>query len=236
MKKRKIIVAVTGASGSIYAGLLIDRISGAGDQAQSAGHGAQGAELGAQSAELGAQGPGRRAEISGRRAQGPGRRAQGTGHGADVAIIFSENAKEIWKFELGSEFRAPGGVTLYENNDFYAPFASGSSDWDTMIICPASMGIIGRIAAGISNDLITRTADVMLKERRKLIVVPRETPYSLIHLNNMKLITEAGAIVCPATPSFYHKPATIEELALTVVERVLDLASVPGGQRRWQTT
>ena len=189
MNKRKIIIAVTGASGALYAKLLIDRV------------------------------------------KGTGRRDQG----AELAIIFSDNAKEIWKYELGSEFRVPEGMTLHENNDFYAPFASGSSDWDTMIICPASMGIIGRIAGGISNDLITRAADVMLKERRRLIVVPRETPYSLIHLTNMKLITEAGAIVCPATPSFYHKPVTIEDLAQTVVERVLDLAGISGDYKRWQT-
>ena len=190
MDKRKIIIAVTGASGAIYAKLLLEKIMGS-------GHGAEGGE---------------------------------------VAIIFSDNAKEIWKYELGSEFKVTEGMTLFRNNDFYAPFASGSSDWDTMIICPASMGILGRIAGGISNDLITRAADVMLKERRRLIVVPRETPYSLIHLTNMKLITEAGAIVCPATPSFYHKPATIEELAQTVVERVLDLAGISGEYKRWQTT
>jgi len=210
MDKRKIIIAVTGASGAIYAKLLLDKIKGT-------DHGAQALPTVA---------------FGSKRRRGTGHRAGG----GEVAIIFSDNAKEIWKYELGSEFQVPEWMTLYENNDFYAPFASGSSDWDTMIICPASMGIIGRIAGGISNELITRAADVMLKERRRLIVVPRETPFSLIHINNLKLITEAGAIVCPATPSFYHKPVTIEDLALTVVERVLDLAGISGEYKRWQTT
>jgi len=93
-----------------------------------------------------------------------------------------------------------------------------------MIICPCTMGTLGRIASGISTDLLTRAADVMLKERRKLILVPREAPFNLIHLNNMKLLTETGAIICPASPSFYSKPVTIEELAMTVVDRVLVLA------------
>jgi 4-hydroxy-3-polyprenylbenzoate decarboxylase len=93
-----------------------------------------------------------------------------------------------------------------------------------MIICPCTMGTLGRIASGISSDLMTRSADVMLKERKKLILVPREAPLNLIHLTNMKLLTEAGAIICPASPSFYSKPATIEDLAMTVVDRVLSLA------------
>ena len=95
------------------------------------------------------------------------------------------------------------------------------------------MGLLGRIAAGVSSDLTTRAADVILKERRKLIMVLRETPYSLIHINNMKTVTEAGGIICPATPSYYSKPATIEELALTVVDRVLDLAGFEMGTYRW---
>ncbi len=111
----------------------------------------------------------------------------------------------------------------FENDDFFAPFASGSSSWNIMIICPASMGTVGRIAAGTSDDLICRAADVMLKERRKLIIVPRETPYSLIHLENMKNLSRAGAIICPATPSFYRKTITIDELVMTVVDRLFPL-------------
>ncbi|NNE29146.1 MAG: UbiX family flavin prenyltransferase, partial [Saprospiraceae bacterium] len=114
------------------------------------------------------------------------------------------------------------------------PFASGSAQFDTMIICPCSMGVMGRIASGVSDDLMTRAADVILKERRNLILVPRDTPYSLIHINNMKTITEAGGIICPASPSFYSKPMDFEELAATVVDRVLDLAGLNIDTYRWQ--
>ena len=114
-----------------------------------------------------------------------------------------------------------------------APFASGSARYDTMIVCPCSMGLMARIAMGISNDLITRAADVVLKERRRLIVVPRETPLSLIHINNMKAITEAGGIICPAVPSFYSQPQTIEAVVATVVDRVLDLADFDVKSYRW---
>ena len=114
-----------------------------------------------------------------------------------------------------------------------APFASGSGQYDIMIIVPCSMGTLGRIAGGISNDLITRAADVILKERKRLILVVRETPYSLIHINNMKLITEAGGIICPATPSFYSKPTTLEDVAATVVDRVIDLAGLTINTYRW---
>jgi 4-hydroxy-3-polyprenylbenzoate decarboxylase len=102
-----------------------------------------------------------------------------------------------------------------------------------MIICPASMGILGRIAGGTSDDLIARGADVMLKERRKLILVPRETPYNLIHIRNMETLTLAGAIICPASPSFYSKPASIDELVMTVVERVISLAGFDDDRFRW---
>jgi len=143
-------------------------------------------------------------------------------------IIFSENAKAVWKFELGENpdgVNHPDGVKMkvYNPDNFFAPMASGSAGNDVMFICPCTMGTLGRIAGGISSDLITRAADVMLKERKKLILIPREAPYSLIHLGNMKRLTKAGAIICPASPSFYSKPATIEELILTVVDRVLIL-------------
>jgi 4-hydroxy-3-polyprenylbenzoate decarboxylase len=145
-------------------------------------------------------------------------------------VIFSENAKAVWKFELNEDpdvvyppdsFRK---MNVFKPDNFFAPMASGSAGYDVMIICPCTMGTLGRIASGVSSDLMTRAADVMLKERKKLILVPREAPFSLIHLNNMKLLTEAGAIICPASPSFYSKPATIEALVMTVVDRVLALA------------
>jgi len=142
----------------------------------------------------------------------------------EVGVIFSDNAKVIWKYEINDEFDPVHPFRLYDKDDFYAPYASGSSDFDTLIICPCSMGILGRIASGTSDDLITRAADVILKEKRKLILVPRETPYNLIHIKNMETISMAGGIICPACPSFYSKPKTIEQLAETVVDRILILA------------
>jgi 4-hydroxy-3-polyprenylbenzoate decarboxylase len=145
-------------------------------------------------------------------------------------VIFSENAKAVWKFELDEDPNLIYGtdsvrmMQVYKPNDFFAPMASGSAGYDVMIICPCTMGTLGRIASGVSGDLMTRAADVMLKERKKLILVPRETPFSLIHLNNMKLLTEAGAIICPASPSFYSKPNTIKDLVTTVIDRVLALS------------
>ena len=186
IKPRKIILAITGASGSIYAYKLLNRLH-----------------------EI-------RAPIE------------------EIAVIFSDTGKEIWNAEIGSEFHNEGSAKEYNNSTYYAPFASGSSQYDTMIICPASMGTMGRISNGTSDDLIARTADVMLKERRKLIIVPRETPYSLIHINNMKTLTLAGAIVCPATPSFYSNPKTIDDLVMTVVDRIIDLAGFDSNGFRWK--
>ena len=148
-------------------------------------------------------------------------------------IIFSENAIAVWQVELGSF--SPGSVPfrIWEPNDLFAPMASGSAGYDTMIICPCTMGTLGRIASGISNDLMTRAADVLLKERKSLILVPREAPYNLIHLANMKLLAEAGAVICPASPSFYSHPASVEALAGTVVDRVLTLAGFHFPGFRW---
>lgn len=150
-----------------------------------------------------------------------------------VGIVMSDNAKLNWKLELENTQYDNYPFDFYEKNDFFAPFASGSAKYDTMIVCPCSMGLLARMATGVSNDLTTRAADVILKERRRLIVVPRETPYSLIHLNNMKTITEAGGIICPAVPSFYSKPKTLEEVAATVVDRILDLAGFELESYRW---
>jgi 4-hydroxy-3-polyprenylbenzoate decarboxylase len=149
------------------------------------------------------------------------------------SIIFSENAKAVWNYELGK--LDPGTIPfkIYEPDDFFAPMASGSARFDSMIICPCTMGTMGRIASGVSNDLLTRSADVMLKERKKLILVTREMPLNLIHINNMKLLTEAGAIICPASPSFYGKPRNIEDLVMTVIDRALTLAGFEVKSFHW---
>lgn len=148
-------------------------------------------------------------------------------------VIFSANAMDVWRYELGELDPTSFPFPIYQPNDFFAPMASGSAGYDCMIICPSTMGTIGRIASGVSNDLMTRAADVMLKERKKLILVPRELPYSLIHLNNLKLLTEAGAIICPASPSFYSKPTTVDEVVMTVIHRVLDLAGFDHPSFHW---
>ena len=182
---QKIVVGITGASGSIYARLLLDKLLTVPDQWK------------------------------------------------DLAVVMTENAKEVWKTELGNESFNSYKIPFFSQQDFHAPFASGSGRYDCMILMPCSMGTLGRIASGISNDLITRAADVMLKERRKLICVVRDTPYNLVHIRNMETITLAGGIICPATPSFYSKPSTIEELAQTVVDRVFDLAGISIKTFRW---
>lgn len=209
MNNRKIILAITGASGAIYAVKLLERLRGL----PAAGR-LQGAHP---------QGKREQSDLLPEPPQQP----------VEVAVILTGNAEEIMLYETGAGYSPSGNEKLWSNNDFNAPFASGSSSFDTMIICPASMGMVGRIAHGVSDDLITRAADVMLKERRRLILVPRETPYSLIHINNMKLLTEAGAIICPATPSFYSRPETINDLVMTVIDRVLALAGFNIDIYRW---
>ena len=181
----KIIVAITGASGSIYARLLLDKLFLIKSQWSA------------------------------------------------IAIIITDNAKLVWQTELGENDYQKYDAGFYEKNDFMAPFASGSGNYNTMIIIPCSMGTVGRIASGISNDLISRAADVILKEKRKLICVVRETPYNLIHLRNMETIAQAGGIICPATPSFYSRPSTIEAAVATVVDRVIDLAGLKIDTYRW---
>jgi len=184
----KIVVAITGASGSIYAKLLIEKLRAVPDQWD------------------------------------------------DLAIVMTENAKQVWQTELGNDDHKNLPVKNYSTTDFNAPFASGSGKFNTIIIIPCLMRTLGRIASGVLNDLITRAADVILKERRKLICVVRDTPYSLIHIRNMETITLAGGIICPATPSFYSVPKTIEEVAATVVDRVLDLAGFDIKTFRWGLT
>ena len=149
-----------------------------------------------------------------------------------VALILSDKAQQVLSFE-GVELPQSEKIVRYHNDDMFAPVASGSAEYDAMIIVPASMGSVGRIASGVSLSLIERAADVMLKERRRLVVVVRETPYSLIHLRNMTTLTEAGAIILPASPSFYSHPQTIEDAAMTVVERVLTLAGLSSPHYEW---
>jgi len=181
-----IIVAVTGASGAIYAKLLFEELH----------------------------------------------QFQLSGQVEQVDVVFSEKAKEVWNHEIGT-LPDDFPYKVYGNDDFNAPFASGSSLYDAMIVCPCSMGTMGRIANGISDTLITRAADVMLKERRKLILSIRETPIHLIHINNMQTLAQAGAIIAPASPSFYSLPKTVEELAMTVVDRLLQLAGLKKEMYRW---
>lgn len=151
----------------------------------------------------------------------------------EISVVITGNGRINWNLEMEPFEENRYTFRFYHEQDFQAPFASGSARYATMIICPCSMGLLGRIVHGVSTNLITRAADVMLKERRKLILVTRETPLSLIHINNMKLVTQAGAIVCPAVPSFYHKPTTIIDLVDTVIDRVLDLAGFDIETQRW---
>ena len=170
-------------------------------------------------------------------------RFQSEGQVQQIAVVFSEKAKEVWKHELTSELpyqinnRKSTIVNekIFSNDDFTASFASGSSLFDIMIICPCSMGTMARIANGLSDTLIARAADVMLKERRRLILALRETPINLIHIINMQKLAQAGAIIAPASPSFYSHPASIEELAMTVVDKLTQLAGLKKEIYRWGT-
>lgn len=152
---------------------------------------------------------------------------------AELSIVMTDNARLVWQTELEDESYNSFDARYFSTKDFKAPFASGSAKYDALVIIPCSMGTLGRIAGGISNDLISRAADVMLKERKKLICVIRDTPYNLVHIRNMETVTLAGGIVCPASPSFYSNPKTIEEAVLTVVDRVVDLAGLQAESYRW---
>jgi flavin prenyltransferase len=151
----------------------------------------------------------------------------------DCALIFSQNARSVWSYELPDDNIDDIPYPVFRTDDFFAPVASGSAGYKTMIICPCTMGTLGRIASGVSNDLITRAADVILKERKKLILVTREMPLNLIHINNMKTVTEAGGIICPAAPSFYSKPSDIEEILGTVINKILALAEIETDHFHW---
>jgi flavin prenyltransferase len=182
---KRIVVAITGASGSIYAKNLLEKLTVLQEQWQ------------------------------------------------ELAVVMTDNARQVWQTELENDSYKAFQFKFYGSQDFLAPFASGSGLYDTMIIIPCSMGTLGRIATGISNDLITRSADVILKERRTLVCVIRDTPYNLIHIRNMETVTLAGGIICPASPSFYSRPQTIDQAAATVVDRVLGLAGLNIKTFRW---
>lgn len=140
----------------------------------------------------------------------------------EVGVCLSSTAPEVWKVECGGDVREAIPFPVWGTRDYGAPFASGSAGWNAMAIVPCSMGTVGRIAHGISDTLLTRAADVMLKERRALVVVPRESPLSVIHLENLTSLARAGALVLPAMPAFYGRPATLDQAIDTVVARILD--------------
>jgi flavin prenyltransferase len=167
----RILVAVTGASGSLYAQRLLDNL----DPQQH-----------------------------------------------EIHLVLSAYAQAVLSEELPGGLQLPPGVTTHNLKSMNAPFASGSNPFDAMVVIPCSMGTLGRIAHGLSADLLLRAADVMLKEKKKLLLVPRETPLSLVHVKNLELLLLAGATVIPANPSFYTHPKTIEQVVDTVVARVLD--------------
>jgi flavin prenyltransferase len=139
-----------------------------------------------------------------------------------LGICASQTAPEVWSLECGGNLREAVTQPIWGVRDYKAPFASGSAGWHAMAIVPCSMGTAGRIAHGISDTLLTRAADVMLKERRTLVVVPRETPLGIVHLENLLQLARLGAVVLPAMPSFYGKPASLDDAIDTVVARVLD--------------
>lgn len=155
--------------------------------------------------------------------------------GHHVEVVLSRTAEQVFRHECG-DGPADQGFQVHEGRDYSAPFASGSARFEAMVVIPASMSAIARIAHGISDDLLTRAADVMLKERRRLVLVPRESPYSAIHLQNMLEVTRAGAVVIPASPSFYGRPETLEQAIDTVLSRVLDHLGIESKlARRWGT-
>ena len=180
----KILVAITGASGALYAQRLLDNLDP-------------------------------------------------TEH--EVHLVLSNYARSVLTEELPEGLRLRDGVTTHNVKSMNAPFASGSNPVDAMVIIPCTMGTLGRIAHGFSEDVLLRSADVTLKEKRKLILVPRETPLSLVHVKNCELLLLAGAIILPANPSFYHRPTTIEGVIDTVVSRVMDHLGIENNLApRWQ--
>ncbi len=185
MGKRKLILAVTGASGAMYAKDLINKLEVIDDQID------------------------------------------------ECCLIFSEVARNVWEYELEEDFPEKFYFPVYDPDDFFSPVASGSAGFDTMIICPCSMGTLGRIASGVADELIARAADVILKEGKKLILVPRETPFNNIHLGNMQKIMTAGGVIMPAMPGFYQRPLSLHEMASHFTDRVLSVAGFDINKYRW---
>lgn len=179
----KIVVGITGASGAIYARLVLERLLACPDVEY-------------------------------------------------IYLIYSDTAREVVAFE-GETMPEDARIGVLDNADLFAPVASGSSRCDAMIVVPCSVGTLGRIACGTAQTLMERAADVMLKERRRLVLVVRESPYSLLHLRNMVAVTEAGGIIVPASPSFYSHPSDIEELCMSVAERALTLAGAGVEHFEW---
>lgn len=223
-KTKKILLGVTGASGQIYALKVLQIIQDlkSRERLQADAH-TERLQADAHTERL-------QANAHTERLQGDAHteRLQAGAHTdssqADfhIDIVFTDTGKIVWEDELGQP--VPGGAL--NNNSYYHPFASGSNAADVMIILPATMGTIGRIACGATADLITRAADVMLKERRPLIICPRETPFNLIHLRNLTTLAEAGALIAPASPSFYTHPKDMEELTETFARRIINLAGI----------
>lgn len=184
----KVVIAVTGASGSMYAQRLLEQIAKA-------------------------------KEVE------------------ECHVVLSEHAQEVAATELGAKgLRIPKGMKVHGDKTMQVPFASGSAKFEAMAIIPCSMGTLGRIAHGYSDGTIARTADVFLKEKRKLILVPRETPWNLVQARNVVTLLEAGAMMLPAIPSFYGKPKTVEDVVDTVVARVLDHLNLPNDLvKRWKS-
>ena len=181
--KKRIVIGVTGASGSLYARLLTEKLL--------------------------------------------------TYDEADISVIVTDNGMAVMRFEDETDWLRQEGLKYYDNNDLFSAPASGSARFDAMVVIPCSMGTLGRIASGVSADLLGRAADVMLKERRTLILVPRELPLHTIHLRNMTALSECGAIICPASPSFYSRPETVESVCRTVTDRVVSLLGFDPGTREW---
>ena len=150
--------------------------------------------------------------------------AQKAGADLQVAICFSANGRRVWQHELGAE--SPGDFREHASDDFTSAFASGSARWHAVVVVPCSVGRVGRIASGTADDLISRAADVALKERRKLILVVRETPFSIVQLENMLRLARAGAVIMPANPGFYNRPESVDDIVDFMVARILDHLSV----------